>query len=175
MTDRIIHVTYTPLHFFLWLTEANPLVWTAHLCTQRQGHLLNILRYFGGSFIPHRCWMRAHITNTSGGFLDWGVCDFVKSACQAPSPKWLYNQLLHAHAHTKRKPILPCKKLRCYYRRQTKEHLVPGATEKMGSAAHFRCADPEPGAVLSDGKRGLCKESTQDWIWIVVKFPHLKC
>lgn len=114
MTDRIIHVTYTPLHFFIWLTEANPLVWTAHLCTQRQGHLLNILSYFWGSFIPHRCWMRAHITNTSGGFLDWGVCDFVKSACQTPSPKWLYNQLLHAHAHTKRKPILLCKKLRCY-------------------------------------------------------------
>ena len=74
-----------------------------------------------------------------------------------------------------RKPILFYKKLRCYYRRQTTESLVPRATEKMAYAARFRCADPELGAVLSNGKRGLCKRSTQDRVWIVLKSPHLEC
>lgn len=40
------------------------------------------------------------------------------------------------------------------------ESLVPRATEKTASAARFGRADSELGAVLFEGKRGLCKGST---------------
>lgn len=99
----------------------------------------------------------------------------VESAWQAPSPKSSPNQLLHAHTQKKRKPILFYKNLRWCYRRQTMESLVPRATVKVAPAARFRCADPKLGAVLSEGKRGLCKRSTQDRIWTVLKSPDLKC
>lgn len=104
MTDRTIHVTCTALHLFSSDWHKQILLWGPRVCVHKKRDIYSTFwDIFEGPPCLIHCWMWAHITNTSGSFLDWWVW-FQWSLPAKPPPQndCITSCCTHTHTHTKR-------------------------------------------------------------------------